>query len=304
MYSENRANDVLLIGKAFLSNQLARFAPSLYVKLTHQTGRGSGETSGSQDADYFIRCFTEYFEQIGLNIEESEQYLKGKKVLEYGPGDILGMALLMYAHGAETVHCVDRFPLEKMSEKNLEIYNILLGFLEGENRVKANNAFRENGKPESGFNPNAITYSVVPDGLVRREEEYDFIISRAVLEHVNDLEKTLLDIGKALKKGGTSIHEVDLKSHGLDRYQTFDFLTWPDMLYRLMYSHKGYPNRWRVDKYKEWIKSSGLRCNKFVPTEKLGPEKIDVIMPKVAKPFRHISAEELSWLGFWMVLER
>ncbi len=304
MYSENRANDVLLFGKAFLSNQLARFAPSLYVKLTHPTGRGGGERSGSQDADYFIRCFTEYFEQLGLNIEESEQYLKGKKVLEYGPGDILGMALLMYAHGAETVHCVDRFPLEKMSEKNLEIYNILLGFLEDEKRVRAKNAFRENGKPESGFNPNAITYSVVPDGLVRREKEYDLIISRAVLEHVNDLEKTLLDIGKALKKGGISIHEVDLKSHGLDRYQTFDFLTWPDMLYRLMYSHKGYPNRWRIDKYKEWIKRSGLRCNKFVPTEKLEQEKIDIIMPKVAKPFRHISAEELSWLGFWMVLKR
>ena len=40
MYTENRARDVALFAKAVLSNQLARFAPATYMRLTHQTGRG------------------------------------------------------------------------------------------------------------------------------------------------------------------------------------------------------------------------------------------------------------------------
>ena len=36
----------------------------------------------------------------------------------------------------------------------------------------------------------------------------------------------MLDIQRSMKAGGLSVHQVDLKSHGLDRYVAFDFLTW------------------------------------------------------------------------------
>lgn len=36
----------------------------------------------------------------------------------------------------------------------------------------------------------------------------------------------MLDIQRSMKAGGLSVHQVDLKSHGLDRYAAFDFLTW------------------------------------------------------------------------------
>jgi SAM-dependent methyltransferase len=303
MYSENPFYDMLLFSKAFLSNQLARIAPALYVKLTRQTGRGELLVRGDEDGGYFLRCYKEYFELIGLNIDESGNYLRGKKVLEYGPGDILGIALLMYANGADSVDCVDRFPIEKRSPKNIEVYRILLDSLDGIKRIRGNQAFRISGRIESGFNPQAISYSVTPDGLAPAEQKYDLVISRAVLEHVNDLERTLANICRVLKQDGISIHQVDLKSHGLDRYQAFDFLTWPETLYRSMYSHKGFPNRWRIDKYKEWIEKSGLRCNKLIPLGRLEEEKIEIIKPMLAKQFRQLSTEELSWLEFWMVLE-
>ena len=303
MYSENPILDIFHFTHAFLSNQLARYAPSLYIKLTRQTGRSKEVTNRCETAIYFIRCFSEYIDQIGLSINQSQEFLRGKRVLEYGPGDILGVALLMYAHGAESVHCVDRFPIEKKTRNNLQVYQFLLESIEGEKRARAKKAFNVAGRVESGFNPKAITYSVTPDGLAPNGLKYDLIISRAVLEHVNDLESTLNNISRVLKKDGISIHQVDLKSHGLDRYQTFDFLTWPEFLYRSMYSHKGFPNRWRIDKYKELIEKSGLSCNKFVPLGKLEREKIEIIKPKLAKQFRHLSPEELSWLEFWMVLE-
>ncbi len=302
MYSENLAHDVKLFSKAFVSNQLARFAPALYVKLTNQTGRGEEKRNTRQIADYFIACFDEYLEQLGVTKGNASEYLKGKLILEYGPGDILGVALLLYAHGAETVHCVDRFPLQQSTATNIEIYRKLLDGLDGGRQARACGAFVEYGKPESGFNSSAIDYLVTRDGLSGRTTEYDLILSRSVLEHVNNLQNTMMDIAASLKRQGISIHKVDLKSHGLDRYQTYDFLTWSDGIYSLMYSHKGFPNRWRVDKYRDVVRLAGLSLLKLVPTERLSTEKINLIADKVAARFRDISTEELSWMSFWMIV--
>lgn len=303
MYTENPARDVLLFAKAFFSNQLARFAPKLYVNLTHQTGRGNEEEDALQVADYFIQCFRDYREQIGLDDEEFSRYLKGRSVLEYGPGDILGVALLMYAYGAEKVDCVDRFPLSRLSNKNISVYTHLLNSLDDKKRERAESAFKEKGKPGSGLRPGAVSYKVTQNGLSDASSEYNLIISRAVLEHVNSLEETMLDISRSMKPGGISLHQVDLKSHGLDRYAEFDFLTWPTTLYRLMYSHKGFPNRWRVDKYRDLAKHAHLNLKKLSPTNRLGTEEVNTIYAKLAKEFRHISPEDLSWQGFWMILE-
>lgn len=111
LYTENCAKDVVLFAKAVLSNQLARFAPAAYIQLTRHTGRGEEEQTPAQIADYFIQCCHDYRKQLKLDELEFASFLSGKRVLEYGPGDILGVALLMYAHGAEAVHCFDRFPL-------------------------------------------------------------------------------------------------------------------------------------------------------------------------------------------------
>jgi len=303
LYTESPAKDVILFCKAFLTNQLARFAPKLYVNVTHQTGRGSEEEEAIQIANYFIDCFAEYQTHLDLNAESIGSFLKGKVVLEYGPGDILGIALLFYAYGAESVQCVDRFPLSKLSAKNIQVYQHLLNSLDANKRDRAENAFQEKGNPESGFKENSINYKITENGLSDASNAYDLIISRAVLEHVNVLDKTMLDIKRSLKPNGVSLHQVDLKSHGLDRYTDFDFLTWPTVLYHLMYSHKGYPNRLRVNKYRELAEQAQLKIKHLSPTGQLDPQKVDLIYAKVADEFRQTSREELSWQGFWIYLE-
>lgn len=303
MYSENRAKDVMLFAKAVLSNQLARFAPATYMRLTHETGRGEEEQTPEQIAAYFTECFRDYHRQLGLDEGQFESFLKAKQVLEYGPGDILGVALLMYAHGAAHVDCFDRFPLHTASEKNLRVYETLLASLQGPARERANAAFVEPSKPGSGFNPAAIRYQVSADGLSGASKQYDLIISRAVLEHVGNLDGTVRDVAAALKSDGLSIHEVDLRSHGLDRYQAFDFLTWPQPVYRLMFSQKGFPNRWRLNKYRDLFARTGLHIRKLEPTTCLTPEQVARVEPHLAAALRGVSTSELSWMGFWVILE-
>jgi len=304
MYTESIIKDGVLFFKAFLSNQIARLTPKLYVNLTQQTGRGSEDTSVSDIASYFIKCFDDYRDQLNFNNEEFCEYLKNKVVLEYGPGDILGVAFLLYAYGAERVTCVDRFPLSKMTEKNIKVYKLLQNSLDSEVCKRANKVFNKEGDPSSGFNENIINYQVMENGLSGAIDEYDLVISRAVLEHVNDLEKIMLDIKCSMKNKGVSIHQVDLKSHGLDRYIEFDFLTWPRSLYKLMYSHKGFPNRVRVDTYKENAKNMGLNVKRITSIGKIDKKTIDFLYPKLDKDFINTSKEELSWKGFWVHFEK
>jgi hypothetical protein len=304
MYTENLPRDVLRFAKACASNLVARWAPAAYVRLTQQTGRGADDDTPEQIADYFFRCFDDYRVRLGLEPPAFADFLQGKRVLEYGPGDVLGTALLLYAHGAVSVHCVDRFPLQNVSSKNALVYLALLKRLPAAIRERATQAFEVPGDPKSGLRRQCIDYQVTPDGLAGRPAAYDFIVSRAVLEHVNSLPATLNDVAAGLAPGGLSIHNVDLRSHNLDRYRPFDFLTWPEPLYRLMYSHKGFPNRWRPDAYRSILSRTHLKVVAMQPTGLLAAEDVARIRLKVAGRFRNTSAEDLSWLGFWVVLQQ
>ncbi len=303
MYTEGSLKDVIFFIKACSSNFLARFAPGFYVKLTKDTGRASDDGDAYDVANYHLECFSDYCEHLELPLDDLERHLKGKVILEYGPGDILGTALLFYAHGAEKVHCVDQFPLTRMSKKNIDVYRHLIDSLEGKQKKRAMSAFKIRGDIKKGFNESVINYAVTKIGLSDQNSKFDIIISRSVLEHVINLEQTMLNIKSCLKPDGVSIHQVDLRSHGLDRYKEYDFLTWPNCIYQLMYSHKGFPNRWRVNKYKELAESSNLKIRKLKATGFVEKENLDIVLPKVANKFRGIDREELSWLGFWVCLE-
>lgn len=303
MYTENLAQDAVRFAKATASNLLARFAPGVYVRLTQQTGRGAGEDRPEDIALYFERCFDDYRQQLGISAADFPAYLRGRHVLEYGPGDILGTALLFHAHGAAAVECVDRFPLQSVSAKNAAVYRALIERLPEPARTRARQAFVVEGDPASGLRPGAVAYRVTPDGLAARASAFDLIVSRAVLEHVNSLDATLRDVARCLKPGGVSVHNVDLRSHNLDRYRPFDFLTWPEAAYRLMYSHKGFPNRWRPDAYRAILSHMPLTLRTMEPTGRIAAEDVERIRPRVARHLRGASADDLAWTGFWMRLE-
>lgn len=301
MYGENPIADTKRVLQAILTNQLARFVPHLYIKLTRQTGRGGAPESAAQIADYFYQCFDDYFQILNVKPAEVTAYLEGKRVLEYGPGNILGMALLMIAHGAGGVICVDRFPLLSSSEHNIQALQHIVNRLDGVARIRANSCFREAGNPASGFREECIRYLVTPNGLSDLTDAVDLIISRAVLEHVNDLSATFNDMHRALCDNGVAVHQVDLKSHGLHQKNPLDFLTWPPHLWKWMYSAKGVPNRWRVDRYRQVISESGLRTILIKPTLLADNHDVAAVRSYLAKPFRSIANEDLSWLGFWLV---
>ncbi len=291
--------------RATATNQLARLAPSYYFKLTKTTGRGASDVESDSDiAAYFLRCFDDYFRVLGVPAASVGRWLSGKVVLEYGPGDLPGMAILLVAHGVEKVFCVDRFPLLAASEKNHAAIEALLAHLGREERKRAADCFRERGNPRSGYSAHRVEYMIRDSGLSGLDGQVDLIISRAVLEHINSLERTFADMERALRPGAIAIHQVDLKSHGLHRKNPLDFLNWPPWMWNCMFSEKGAPNRWRVDKYRNVLNDTHLRTTLLQPTLRADPRDVSQARPHLARTFRDLSDEDLSWLGFWLVLEK
>lgn len=303
MYGLNPRDDARRAARAIVTDQIARWTPRLYVRLIGETGRGEGDASPRAIADYFRRCFADYFRILQIPPDDIPAFLAGKRILEYGPGDIPAVALLMIAHGADSVVCVDRFPLLALSPANVRVMELLLDGLSTEARLRAEDCFLVRGQPSSGFS-SRIRYLVRANGLSGLHAAADLAISRAVLEHVNDLPATFADMHRALRQGSVAVHEVDLKSHGLHRSNPLDFLTWPPRLWAWMYAHKGVPNRWRVDRYREIISASGFQTLLLQPTQLANEPDMAEVRPHLAAPFRSISDADLAWLGFWMVLRK
>lgn len=305
MYGTQPFKDIVRVVRAASTNQIARLAPSLYVRLTGQTGRGdrTGETPVTV-ADYFERCVDDYLQRVGVHKRNAEQFFSGKVLLEYGPGDLPGVALWLIALGAEKVICADRFPLVRPSAFSTQVVISLLQRLNETQRARAEAALVDPQHPQQGFRSERIQYVIQPSGLSHLRNVCDMVFSRAVLEHVDDLDATFADMDAALKPGGIAIHLVDLKSHGLHRSNPLDFLTWPTALWNFMYSQKGVPNRWRIDRYRAVLARTSLQVEQLEPVARYKQENITQVRPHLAPQFQQVSDEDLAWMNFWLVARK
>lgn len=291
--------------RAVATNQLARIAPELYVRLTRQTGRGAAAEEGAADiAQYFRDCVDAYFDRLQVAPAEAATFLDGKTLVEYGPGDLPGVAALMVARGARKVYCVDRFALVNLSAKNARVIADLIDGCRGAERDRLIGCLANPDDPTAGFVPERIEYLVRPGGLSGLESAADMVYSRAVLEHVNDLNATFSDMIAALRPGALAIHQVDLRSHGLHKSNPLDFLAWSPTLWRWMYSEKGVPNRWRIDKYRAIIEKLPVDLLALEPTKHATPEHLADVRKLLAAPFQDLADQDLSWLGFWLLIRK
>lgn len=136
------------------------------------------------------------------------------KVAELGPGNLTGVASRLVADGCSSVDLVDRFAYEPRA-------------------------------PQIGMN---FHYGIAAEEFFRSHQDYEFIVSTAVMEHVYDPLQVLLAV--ALKVSGTMIHAVDCRDHGQfsDRIHDLSFLRISRLLYAPLRAAGGL-NRIRLSAY-------------------------------------------------------
>ncbi len=235
------------------------------------------------------------------------------KLAELGPGDNDGVALMFLAHGATQAHLADRFYSKRDRLNHQKIYEAL-----GEKYPKTltgvKNVRRFYGAEAAG------------ETFFQQNKGYDYIVSRSVLEHVDNPEIVLKNMIEALNPGGLLIHKVDLRDHGM--YTPFSdplkFLEVPTWLYGLMTQGTGYPNRFLFHRYKDILIKLNPKTQFYVaglygvsdlvqayPLDKIPlnlKKKAVAYVNKYRHHFAHefsdISAEYLMVSSFFFVCEK
>ena len=269
---------------------------------------------------YIDEVFSDYLLYGGLG----EDALAGASVLELGPGDNLGVALRLIGAGAERVTTLDRFITWRDPEQQRRIHRALIASLPPQQAERAGAALSETS--ELGVDPSRIR---VLQGVAAEdapsslgEAGFDLIVSRAVLEHVNDLSGAFSAMDRMLAPGGAMAHKVDLRDHGLfthGGHNPLTFLTVGDRVYRLMGEHSGLPNRRLADSYRTEMASRGYEARflvthvighepdivphpERVPETLLGPARgmIAEIRPRLLPRYRSLSDEDLATAGIFL----
>jgi SAM-dependent methyltransferase len=249
----------------------------------------------------------------------------GGRVAEVGPGDNCGVGLLFLADGCESVDLVDRFRSTRDVHQQAAIYGALL------DRIPALRARFPGVDLSDDANFSGITWHDGPRAAAERffsdrSGAYDYIVSRAVLEHVYDPERAIEGMVGALRSGGMLLHKVDLRDHGLftPEFHELKFLEVSDWLYPHLTRSLGSPNRVLVDRYREVLDRLGMRSSILV-TRLAGVGAItphlefDEISPNLrerslsfvrsvrdrfAPSLRAISDEDLCVAGLFIVAEK
>ena len=288
------------------------------------TAYGSTHESWSleRSVNYINLVYDEYLKYAGLRPEA----LRGKRILEVGPGDNFGVALKFLAAGAAKVVSLDKFYSERNVEQQTRIYHELRKQLSPDEVRVFDECIKLNG--EIVLNEERLQY-IYGHGVEEADQilapgSFDFIVSRAVLHNVYDVERGFESMDRLLAPGGYMSHKIDLSDENMFSSRgmhPLTFLTIPERIYYLMASDSGKPNRKLVSDYREQLQKRGydtrilittvLGVGPLVPHKEQIEQGVDYsektlslireIRPRLAAPFRDRSDAELAATGIFLV---
>jgi SAM-dependent methyltransferase len=132
------------------------------------------------------------------------------------------------------------------------------------------------------------------------DASFDLILSTAVLEHVASVDAAIRSMRRLLRSNGRMFHRVDLRSHEEDQEShPLEFLTHSALVWRLMTSHTGEPNRLRASDYGRLLAGHGFEVSRLEVTRTVRSEDLQSIRPRLARPFRHLPDDDLMKAGIF-----
>jgi hypothetical protein len=296
----------------------------LLTRCRHRVGL-LGTRSGAVHLDKEIDQSIAYIEQVFAaycDFAGTERW-RGR-MAEVGPGDNCGVALLLRAHGCEHVDMLDRFSSLRDPQQQAKIYQELyrrhpqLPAVIGTPTRFAEESF-------SGIQRHTGRASAA-ETFFRSHRGYDYIVSCAVMEHVQDPLGALADMSAALNPGGLMIHAVDLRDHGMfsQQHDETTFLEIPSVLYRWMTSASGRPNRVPYSSYRRILAELPLEgslrigsligereTSEYVPFEQLDAARVQRSLAIVesrkarfAAALRNLPTQDLIVSSFCLVARR
>jgi len=196
---------------------------------------GEGEFGSSLEDHY-----SHTIDRAKLYFEKYDGDLSNKIILEIGTGLTRAQMLYMIKeYNLKKVYCYDRFKcLSDKDKKIIEKYKL--------NSYLASLEYITGTNDEIGKNI--------------KKDSVDYIVSNAVLEHVDDLDLLFKNLKKVLSPEGKMYHKIDLRCHNkFKKYGELYFHSFSDAMWHEMGGNIGHPNRKLVEDYVDLFQRFGLR---------------------------------------------
>lgn len=182
-------------------------------------------------AAYWIR----HLSNMGVDI-------RGKNVLELGPGSDLGAGIKLLSLGAAQFSAFDANDLNEPSFNHVFAARIDWPI----NKTKLKYIVREDFDLVKAF----------PSKLI------DITVSYAAFEHFNDMDQVISGLTQVSKPGAILVALVDLRTHSrwIRKRDVNNIYRYPDWLYNLFW-FPGRPSRLRPYQYREILERHGWTVN-------------------------------------------
>jgi SAM-dependent methyltransferase len=249
---------------------------------------------GMDNANYVANIVEKHMQYYSISRE-----IRGKIVLELGPGDSIASAMIWNAFGARSILVdVDDYAVKDVNfYKKLALQLTQLGIPISRDITKVDNR-RELVKV---CNSEYLT-SGISDLKKIESSTVDFIYSHAVLEHIdlNSFKDFIHETSRIMRKDGIASHQVDLRDHltgGLNNLRFSEHL-WESSLF---VKSGFYTNRLRFSQIIKIFEDAGF----FVEIKHTNKwQELPIPRNKLSKEFRSYSDNDLLISSFHVILRK
>lgn len=311
------------VRKSYILTIIAYIIDDYFAKRRYNHGVYKTE-SGAAHAERELEESIQYIEEVfyDYKIYSGLDKFYGS-VAEVGPGDNSGVGLLFLSDGCARVDLVDRFYSKRDSTRQSRIYSELFSKYDSLNKLGYK-------KFEEGLDFHGLDIKFGPTASAEqyfdRPLTFDFIVSRAVFEHVYNPRLALRRMVAALKEDGMLLHKVDLRDHGMfsEQFHELKFLEVPDYLYKQMTTASGRPNRVMITEYRALLDelpvSYKLLITRLAGVGEITPhiefdvlpeklkqqsrEYVNSVKHKFSKSIKKLPIDDLCVSGFFLVAKK
>ena len=297
---------------------------------TDQIGQVEGDERASSELPGALEAIDSTYAGYLEHGQIAPGWLSGKRVLELGPGDNMGVALRFSVAGAAFVSAIDKFVPLQTSSYHHTLYETLRSRLAPDEAKRFDEALDLSNR---AIRPRTDRLEWVygrgfEETDTYRPQSFDVIVSNAVLEEIYDIDLAFEGMDRLLRPGGLMLHKIDLRDYGMftnHGFHPLEFLTVPDAVYRRMVESSGQPNRRLVDYYRKKTAERGYDTTIYttwvlgVPQE-LHPHKtvlaagvdysknttdlIASIRPRLLPRYQSLPDEDLMVQGIYLVAHK
>lgn len=231
--------------------------------------------------------------------------IKGKTILELGPGADLGVGLILLSLGAKKYNSLDINNLIETVPN--ELYEELFNTIDKQDNtvitideLSRQLELTKNAKNES------LNYVCDPlfDTNRFKDDGIDLVLSNAAFEHFDDIEKTFSQLSGIVQSGGTLLAEVDLSTHTrwIRDKDPLNIYRYSPLYYNMM-KFSGSPNRVRPYQYAEYLNKNEWSDIKIIPYRTLNKSYVEHVNSSLSRCFQS-SENTMGTLSFILCATR